>query len=198
MLSFLNPENKIKEEKNQKNINNEDSPPQPKDTEDDVEVQNTEVYLNIDDITEDKEQKNIEKDEKDVKKVNKNNSTHIKESLNQLNNSDLQNKNRDNEKSNNRNNNQSFMQRTKSLMSNMWTNIKNYNYSKYNIFKRTEMEDILDAHGNHMKIPKNRKDKPLKRIKTDVKEGSSLKFGNLNYNTYYTSSNVNVFSGYPF
>ena len=90
------------------------------------------------------------------------------------------------------------MQRTKSWMSNMWTNVKNYNYGKYNIFKKTEMEDILDAHGNHMKIPKNRKEKELKRIKTDNKEGSGLKYGNINYEGYYASSNINVFSGYPF
>ena len=98
----------------------------------------------------------------------------------------------------NANQNLSFMQRTKSWMSNMWTNVKNYNYGKYNIFKKTEMEDILDAHGNHMKIPKNRKEKELKRIKTDNKEGSGLKYGNINYDGYYTSSNINVFSGYPF
>jgi hypothetical protein len=121
----------------------------------------------------------------------------VKETLNQLNNPKDNTKNGDG-KTNNTSQNLSFMQRTKSWMSNMWTNVKNYNYGKYNIFKRTEMEDVLDAHGNHMKIPKNRKEKELKRIKTDNKEGSGLKYRNINYDGYYTSSNINVFSGYPF
>jgi glycerophosphoryl diester phosphodiesterase len=121
----------------------------------------------------------------------------VNETINQLNNPKDNTKNGDG-KTNNTSQNLSFMQRTKSWMSNMWTNVKNYNYGKYNIFKRTEMEDVLDAHGNHMKIPKNRKEKELKRIKTDNKEGSGLKYGNINYDGYYTSSNINVFSGYPF
>jgi hypothetical protein len=118
------------------------------------------------------------------------------ETINQLN--IPPNKKNEDKTADNTNQNLSFMQRTKSWMSNMWTNVKNYNYGKYNIFKKTEMEDILDAHGNHMKIPKNRKEKELKRIKTDNKEGNGLKYGNINYEGYYASSNINVFSGYPF
>ena len=121
----------------------------------------------------------------------------VKETLNQLNNP-ANNTKKEDVKADNTSQNLSFMQRTKSWMSNMWTNVKNYNYGKYNIFKRTEMEDVLDAHGNHMKIPKNRKEKELKRIKTDNKEGSGLKHGNIDYEGYYVSSNINVFSGYPF
>ena len=98
-----------------------------------------------------------------------------------------ENDNRDNQ-------NQSFMQRTKSWMSNIWTNVKNYNYR--NILRKTEMEDVLDAHGNHIKLPKNRKEKILQKKKNNGE--SNLKYGDINYNTYYISSNVNVFYGYPF
>ena len=120
----------------------------------------------------------------------------VNETLNQLNNPADNTKKEEGKTDNTQK--LSFMQRTKSWMSNMWTNVKNYNYGKYNLFKKTEMEDVLDAHGNHMKLPKNRKEKELKRIKTDNKEGSGLKHGNINYEGYYASSNINVFSGYPF
>ena len=112
------------------------------------------------------------------------------DALNQLNNQVEQNKNTDT-------NNQSFIQRTKSWMSNMWVNIKNYNYGKYNIFKRTEMEDCLDAHGNHIKIPKNRTNKKLEKKNEDYDEDFK-KYNNLNYDRYFSATNVNAFSGYPF
>ena len=51
---------------------------------------------------------------------------------------------------------QGIMQNTKSWISKTWSNIKNYDYSKWNIFKGEEMEEILDAHGFPMKIPKRR------------------------------------------
>ena len=93
--------------------------------------------------------------------------------------------------------NQSFMQRTKSWMSNMWTNVKNYDYGKYNIFKKTEMEDCIDAHGNHIKIPKNTNKKEIHRKKDNNEDFK--KYNNLNYNRYYyTNSNANIFAGYPF
>ena len=50
--------------------------------------------------------------------------------------------------------NLSFMQKTKTWIGKTWTNIKNYDYSKFNIFKKEEMEECLDAHGNPIKIPK--------------------------------------------
>ena len=118
------------------------------------------------------------------------NSQEKNDGLNQLNNQVEQNKNTDT-------NNQSFIQRTKSWMSNMWVNIKNYNYGKYNIFKRTEMEDCLDAHGNHIKIPKNRTNKKLEKKNEDYDEDFK-KYNNLNYDRYFSATNVNAFSGYPF
>ena len=46
------------------------------------------------------------------------------------------------------------MQKTKTWFSKAWQNIKNYDYSKLNIFKGEEMVDCLDAHGFPLKIPK--------------------------------------------
>ena len=57
------------------------------------------------------------------------------------------------------------MQRTKSWMSNMWTSVKKFDYGKYNIFKRTEMETILDAHGFPMRVPKRREEKKKEETK---------------------------------
>ena len=48
----------------------------------------------------------------------------------------------------------SLMQKTKTWFSKAWKNIKNYDYSKLNIFKGEEMVDCLDAHGFPLKIPK--------------------------------------------
>ena len=114
--------------------------------------------------------------------------------LNQLNIEKGKNKNvgKENE---NKNIKQNFIQRTKSWMSNMWTNVKNYDYGKFNIFKKTEMEDCLDAHGNPMRIPKRKNKKPIIKKKEDDKDFH--KYKNLNYNRYY-SSYTNVFAGYPF
>ena len=47
-----------------------------------------------------------------------------------------------------------LMQKTKTWFSKAWKNIKNYDYSKLNIFKGEEMVDCLDAHGFPLKIPK--------------------------------------------
>lgn len=114
--------------------------------------------------------------------------------LKQLNNNDTQSNNTNN--TNNSTGNRSFMQRTKTWMSSMWTNVKNFNYAKYNIFKKTEMEDCLDAHGNHIQIPKNRSDKKLEK-KVENNE-DFMKYNNLNYNRYFESTNINAFAGYPF
>ena len=173
------------------------NPVQPDETIDNYNTHTTIENLNLDHFQkeEPKKLKNIPVDVSTA--VLKQDEIPVNETLNQLN-DPANNAKKEDGKADNTSQNLSFMQRTKSWMSNMWTNVKNYNYGKYNIFKRTEMEDVLDAHGNHMKIPKNRKEKELKRIKTDNKEGSGLKHGNINYEGYYASSNINVFSGYPF
>ena len=55
-----------------------------------------------------------------------------------------------------------FFQNSKEWINKTWNNIKNYDYSKLNIFKGEEMEECLDAHGFPMKIPKKRHNqKPL-------------------------------------
>ena len=173
------------------------NPVQPDETIDNYNTHTTIENLNLDHFQkeEPKKLKNIPVDVSTA--VLKQDEIPVNETLNQLN-SQANNTKKEDGKADNTSQNLSFMQRTKSWMSNIWTNVKNYNYGKYNIFKRTEMEDVLDAHGNHMKIPKNRKEKELKRIKTDNNEGSGLKHGNINYEGYYASSNINVFSGYPF
>ena len=48
-----------------------------------------------------------------------------------------------------------LMQKTKTWFSKAWQNIKNYDYSKLNIFKGEEMVECLDAHGFPMQIPKS-------------------------------------------
>ena len=116
--------------------------------------------------------------------------------LNQLNNENKLDENKEKKEEEKKQPNQGFMQRTKSWMSNIWVNVKNYNYGKYNIFKKAEMEDCLDAHGNHIRIPKNRKKKVLKKIEENDEE--FMKYNNLNYNRYFSSTSTNVFSGYPF
>ena len=50
----------------------------------------------------------------------------------------------------------SFVKNAKSWIGKTWQNIKNYDYSKLNIFKQEEMEEILDAHGFPMKVPKRK------------------------------------------
>ena len=191
---------KISKEENKEENKEDTNPEQPEETIDNYNTHTTIACLNLDRFKDEEPKKNSSiKNNKpiDVSTAElKHDEIPVNETLNQLNNPN-DTKNED-AKTGNTNQNLSFMQRTKSWMSNMWTNVKNYNYGKYNIFKKTEMEDILDAHGNHMKIPKNRKEKVLKRIKTDNNEKSGLRHGNINYEEYYASSNINVFSGYPF
>ena len=79
----------------------------------------------------------------------KNDESHNIEILNKFNN---ENK----EEVNNAKKKTSFMQNAKAWFGKTWNNIKNYDYSKLNIFKGEEMEDCLDAHGFPMKIPKRR------------------------------------------
>ena len=61
-----------------------------------------------------------------------------------------------NEENNNNNKKSGFFSKTKSWLGKAWANIKNYDYSKLNIFKGEEMEECLDAHGFPIKIPKRR------------------------------------------
>jgi hypothetical protein len=183
---------KIEKEKNKEDTIQE----QPDETLENYNIHGTVQSLTLEHF-QDEEPKKIKNTPVDVSTaVLKLDEIPVNETLNQLNNPADNTKKEEGKTDNTQK--LSFMQRTKSWMSNMWTNVKNYNYGKYNIFKKTEMEDVLDAHGNHMKLPKNRKEKELKRIKTDNKEGSGLKHGNINYEGYYASSNINVFSGYPF
>ena len=128
-------------------------------------------------------------------KHNIDNSTLVLKNDNNLN--QLNTENSEISKKENNNLNQSFIQRTKSWMSNMWTNVKNYDYGKYNIFKKTEMEDCLDAHGNHIKIPKKKEPKKDIKIKEN-KDEDFMKYNNLDYNKFYSNYNNNVFAGYPF
>ena len=195
-----------KEEKENKNgeeiKNDKEKNSQPEDNNDNDNDNNkystTEANLNIKPNLKEKDEntnnKNIKKGKNNIDNSTlilfDKNSQEKNDGLNQLNNQVEQNKNTDT-------NNQSFIQRTKSWMSNMWVNIKNYNYGKYNIFKRTEMEDCLDAHGNHIKIPKNRSNKKLEKKNEDYDEDFK-KYNNLNYDRYFSATNVNAFSGYPF
>lgn len=146
----------------------------------------------------------LELENKDSKKGNKNRiidcsslilNNDSPENNNGLNPHKTQNENTNNNNQNNKNN-PSLMQRTKSWMTNMWANVKNYNYGKFNIFKRTEMEDCLDAHGFPIRIPKKRKEEKLvKKIEGDK---DFMKYNNLNYNRYYSNGNANIFAGYPY
>ena len=201
-LDFNKEEKENKNEEEIKNDKEKNSQPEDNNDNDNDNDNNkystTEANLNIKPNLKEKDEntnnKNIKKGKNNI-----DNSTLIlfdkksqekNDALNQLNNQVEQNKNTDT-------NNQSFIQRTKSWMSNMWVNIKNYNYGKYNIFKRTEMEDCLDAHGNHIKIPKNRSNKKLEKKNEDYDEDFK-KYNNLNYDRYFSATNVNAFSGYPF
>ena len=204
MSSEPHMENKeVKEEKKQETeainiINTTES----EEKEEKEEIQNTESKFKIDD--------DLEKVEPKYKNINNNipnDNKNIDGSTLALANKDypennivnqLNNQNLNGEKIKQKGNlNQSFMQRTKSWMSNMWTNVKNYDYGKYNIFKKTEMEDCIDAHGNHIKIPKITNKKEIHRKKDNNEDFK--KYNNLNYNRYYyTNSNANIFAGYPF
>ena len=208
----LSQEKETKEENEEKtsnfnNQNNYEKPSEPLDTIENHNIETTEAYFNIKEIENNEQLKNLEKAKADTIKepnnksidystlVLKKDEINMKESLVELNIKKTKNEINEIKKNDiSTNPNQNFMQRTKSWMSNIWTNVKNYNYR--NMFKKTEMEDVLDAHGNHIKLPKNRKEKALNKIKNDGE--NFIKYGDINYNTYYASSNVNVFYGYPF
>ena len=85
------------------------------------------------------------------------------------------------------------MQKTKTWIGKTWTNIKNYDYSKFNIFKKEEMEECLDAHGNPIKIPK----KKHKTIPNKENQNQNQIYLFTLDNNYY-KANMNILSGYPF
>ena len=156
--------------KNEKQINNKS----------DQENSPTESKLIINNLLDDKEK---DKDNIQISQEDKNKSNFIETSvvtlksnydnnndgdLNQINNEDIQSKTTNDTNNNNTNVNstkKSFIHRTKSWMSNIWTNIKNYDYGKFNIFRGPEMEDILDAHGLPMRVPKKKHKKILVKKK---------------------------------
>ncbi len=47
-----------------------------------------------------------------------------------------------------------YYQATKNFFYNSWKKVRNYNYSRYNVFKKEEMVECLDAHGFTMRLPK--------------------------------------------
>ena len=191
----------IKEEKNQETeIINNIKFPEPKDNKEENEMKSTENNLKLDkDIENGKiEPNNNIKHNTINSRKNIDTSTLFLKNDESPENNALSNLNKQdsNNKEKKENINQSFMQRTKSWMSNMWTNVKNYDYGKYNIFKKTEMEDCLDAHGNIIKIPKRTNKKEIIRKKENNEDFK--KYNNLNYDRYYSNSNANVYAGYPF
>ena len=191
----------IKEEKNQETeIINNIKFPEPKDNKEENEMKSTENNLKLDkDIENGKiEPNNNIKNNTINSRKNIDTSTLFLKNDESPENNALSNLNKQdsNNKEKKENINQSFMQRTKSWMSNMWTNVKSYDYGKYNIFKKTEMEDCLDAHGNIIKIPKRTNKKEIIRKKENNEDFK--KYNNLNYDRYYSNSNANVYAGYPF
>ena len=191
----------IKEEKNQEiEIINNIKFPEPKDNKEENEMKSTENNLKLDkDIENGKiEPNNNIKNNTINSRKNIDTSTLFLKNYESPENNALSNLNKQdsNNKEKKENINQSFMQRTKSWMSNMWTNVKSYDYGKYNIFKKTEMEDCLDAHGNIIKIPKRTNKKEIIRKKENNEDFK--KYNNLNYDRYYSNSNANVYAGYPF
>ena len=191
----------IKEEKNQETeIINNIKFPEPKDSKEENEMKSTENNLKLDkDIENGKiEPNNNIKNNTINSRKNIDTSTLFLKNDESPENNALSNLNKQdsNNKEKKENINQSFMQRTKSWMSNMWTNVKSYDYGKYNIFKKTEMEDCLDAHGNIIKIPKRTNKKEIIRKKENNEDFK--KYNNLNYDRYYSNSNANVYAGYPF
>ena len=191
----------IKEEKNQETeIINNIKFPEPKDNKEENEMKSTENNLKLDkDIENGKiEPNNNIKHNTINSRKNIDTSTLFLKNDESPENNALSNLNKQdsNNKEKKENINQSFMQRTKSWMSNMWTNVKSYDYGKYNIFKKTEMEDCLDAHGNIIKIPKRTNKKEIIRKKENNEDFK--KYNNLNYDRYYSNSNANVYAGYPF
>ena len=146
----LNQEKETKEENEEKtsnfnNQNNYEKPSEPLDTIENHNIETTEAYFNIKEIENNEQLKNLEKAKADKIKEPKNKSVDfsnvglkkseipMKESLAQLNITKINNESNDIKKNNNSTNpKQSYMQRTKSWMSNIWANVKNYNYR--NIF----------------------------------------------------------------
>ena len=47
-----------------------------------------------------------------------------------------------------------YYQATKNFFYNSWKKVRNYDYSRYNVFKKEEMVECLDAHGFPMRLPK--------------------------------------------
>ena len=74
------------------------------------------------------------------------------EKNNPIKNLNVSNKNNEEKKSEKK----GFVQNAKSWFGKAWHNIKNYDYSKLNLFKQEETEEILDAHGFPMRVPKKK------------------------------------------
>ena len=74
------------------------------------------------------------------------------EKNNPIKNLNVSNKNNEEKKSEKK----GFIQNAKSWFGKAWYNIKNYDYSKLNLFKQEETEEILDAHGFPMRVPKKK------------------------------------------
>ena len=196
----------IKEEniKEKEIINNEKNNTETEEKEEDDKIEGTKASFMINNINKTEENKDMELDNKENQKNEKNKNIDIStlvlknnDSFGNNNLSQLNVEKSEIKKNDNNNLNQSFIQRTKSWMSNMWTNVKNYDYGKYNIFKKTEMEDCLDAHGNHIRIPKKKEEKKVLKV-TENKDEDFMKYNNIDYNRYYSNYNANVFAGYPF
>ena len=135
--------------KNENNLNENNSKQNEKNN-------NIDTIINLKEDEKEENPSNINKD------IESNQQLYLDHSLNQLKNDGFQNdtinrlnvKNPQNDKITEKK--PSMMQNTKSWISKTWNNIKNYDYSKWNIFKGEEMEECLDAHGFPMKIPKRK------------------------------------------
>ena len=113
------------------------------------------LNLKMDNLNKNPPNNNTQKEEenKDTNNDNTLETLHIEESKNYIINKLNTEKKPDDKMTEKK---QSLMQNTKSWISKTWNNIKNYDYSKWNIFKGEEMEECLDAHGFPIKIPKKR------------------------------------------
>ena len=113
------------------------------------------LNLKMDNLNKNPPNNNTQKEEenKDTNNDNTLDTLHIEESKNYIINKLNTEKKPDDKMTEKK---QSLMQNTKSWISKTWNNIKNYDYSKWNIFKGEEMEECLDAHGFPIKIPKKR------------------------------------------
>ena len=139
--------------KNEINLNENNSTPYEQNN-------NIDTIINLKEDEKEENPSNINKD------IESNQQLNLDHSLNQLKNDGFENdtinrlnvKNPQNDKITEKK--PSMMQNTKSWISKTWNNIKNYDYSKLNIFKGEEMEECLDAHGFPIKIPK-KKHKPI-------------------------------------